>query len=520
MRRATEAKTSLEEFYRFVMRHELTQQPLEPAPHQRLMFGFVEHHDRCVLRLPIGCGKTYSMAAVTLWLLGQDPTQRGAIVSKTRFQAAKVLGMVSAYISDPTLSERLAIVFPGLRPAMRQNTPWTQSQITVDRPAGIRDPSLIAVGFDSAVGGARLSWIVADDVIDDENSYAESARERVNNLFGGRILSRLDPTGSRAVVPNTPWHKADLTFHLEALGWPSITMDVYGNIRWSNADPAWVAQAEQRHVRPSVKRLGSWRLRAHDPDPDEEVPLWPARYSAPLIAQIRTKMLPHEFARLMLCEPFDEGSARCHREWIERCKRAGKGMTLVDQYDGPNPTFTGVDLAIGTGREHDLTAFFTFELLPDRRRRLLDVEGGHWDGKTVVRKLIDKHDRYGSIIAVESNQGQDFIRQWAMNERKDLIVKSHVTTRVNRRHVDFGIESLFTEIQNAAWIIPCDEVGNCAPPVQAWIDNMLFYQPPPAHVGDYLIASWIAREVARGRSFRDPRPKVGRMIEALRTGGF
>jgi len=523
MQMGASARTSIADFYKLVIKHEITKAPLDPAAHQLLMFSFIEWHERCVFRQPIGTAKTFGMAAATLWLLGNDVTQRGAVLSKTQAQAGKVLGMVSDYITEPALNKALHLVFPHLIKSTRPNDPWTQNKIVVDRPPGIRDPSLLAVGLDGAVGGARWSWLVADDTVDIDNSLTPDAREKARMNLEGRVLSRLDPTGSRAVFTNTPWDREDLTYHLEKnAGWPTIQMDIYGNITITNADAAWLALAERDFIRPSAIRRDTYRLKAHDPDPDEQTPLWPARMSLAQIEAERRRTIPHQFARLYLCEPFDADSQRCQRDWVEKCKKLGLGSTMVHSYIGPNPTFTGLDLGIGASSQHDLTVFFTFELLPDGQRRILNIESGRWSGPTIVEMIGDMHKRYGAVVVVESNAAQDYIRQFALKTHKDLIIKAHTTTRANKQSQDFGVESIFTELQNGAWIIPCDLNGVCASEVQKWIDDMLYYQPTK-HTGDHLMSSWIARERARRHNHNDPVPEVGessRWSQASAGGGY
>lgn len=524
--RAAKARTNLPDFYDFVMKHEITKDPLTAAPHQRLMFDFMEAHDRTVIRMPVGCGKTFSMAAYALYMLGQDVTQRGAVLSKILKQAAKVVGMMSDYITEPSLSARLTMVFPHLQRSQRAGDKWTANQITVDRPPGIRDASVAGMGVLTSAAGARLSWLAADDTIDAENTNTQQARQEVNSRFDGKHISRLDPQGAVASVMNTPWHREDLTYHLENTGWPTITMDVYGYVQITNATAAWLARAEQTHIYESSKRPGWYRLRAHAPDPDEETPLWPERYSAQDIARIRYGrngqggMLPHEFARTYLCQPFDEGAARCQREWIERCKKLGLGLSMVSSYDGPNPTFTGLDLSLGKTTKSDLSVLFTFELWPNGIRRILNVESGRWDGATVIAKLIRAHDAYNSTVAVENTSAQDFILQWALKTRPDLQVKAHDTQMGNKRAVDFGVESIFNEFQNGAWVIPCDMSGRPHPEIQKVCDAAMFYQPPPAHTPDHLMAMWIARELARKGMHGDPKGNVGRRRRNLNTGGF
>lgn len=521
VRKALEARTDLPGFYEFVIRHETTKQPLKVAAHQRLMFAFVVAHPHCVIRQPVGTGKTFGMAALGLWLMGQDPTQRGALVSKTQGQAGKVLRMMADYIVEPSLNAPLTMVFPWMKKGTRVGEQWTQSAITIDRPPGIRDPSAVSVGVDGAINGARLSWLIGDDILDSDNTMTAQGREQTHSRFDSRILSRVDPQGSRAVVTNTPWHREDLTFMLEAAGWPTLIMDIYGNIQFSNVDANWVAGLGL--VRPSQKREGWYRLLEHDPDQNELTPLWPERYSAQTIADIRRMRLPHEFARLFLCQPFDEGASRCRREWVELCKANGRGQWHggAMPFDRGNPVYTGVDIAVGSKSTHDESALVTFELLPDKRKRLLDVECGHWSGPEILTRIIDKHDTFGSALVVETNSAQDFVRQFALEKRKDLRVRSHNTNQATKHSLDFGVESIFTELKNGAWVFPCTAAGKCPPEFDKLFEDCLYYQPPPAHTGDRLMAMWIGKEGSRrGGGGRDPLPKSGLKLEMASGGSF
>ena len=475
----------------------------------------------CFIANDIIAHNTFTMAAITLWLLGNDLTQRGAIVSRTRGQAEKVLSMVSDYITDPELSAALTLIFPHLKKPSGPNAQWTKSKISVERDAAIRDPSLVAVGIDGRIHGARISWLVADDCIDDENSRSTDIQEATASKFDNRLMSRLDPTGARAVVTNTPWNRHDLTYHLEEnAGWPCLTCDIYGNILITNADAAWQVKAEATLVRPSVQRPGAWRLRAHDPDPQETTLLFPDRFTHASIEDIKKRMLPHEFARLMLCQPFDSESARCKKDWIEKCKKRGIGMSLEPNYSGDNPTYTGIDLAIGTKLKHDKTVLFTFEYWPDGSKRILDIESGRWEGPVILDKMLQKARDYNSVIAVENVAAQDYIRQFALERKRDLLVFAHSTNATNKLNLDFGIESVFTEFRLGNWVIPCDKEGLVHPEIERFIDACLFYQPPPAHTPDHLMACWVARERCRKSQFRDAMPAVGRPRMLAYDGGF
>lgn len=531
-------------FFNFVMREEKTRARLVAAAHQRLFFEFVQAYPRVVVRAPVGSSKTFCTATLSMHLLGNDPTERGAIISATQGQAAKPLSMVGDYIENEDGSyPELKLVFPELRPSHRQKDPWTQTKLVVERPPGIRDPSLVAIGVDGTLPGARLSWIVVDDVLDEENTRTNAGRMQIRRWFDSTVLSRRDVEKSKIVVTNTPWHPEDLTYALEKAGWPTLTMSIEGEITLTNCD-----DFDSDEIRPvqGDKTRKHYRLAAHDAqaygapltywtaqgdravaendndgrrsaedeltpyDVQEQIPLWPEKVTAAKIAELR-----HEFRFNMpaynqsyRCECRDDESAAVKEEWIERCKHlavlAGHHR-FVQRYDGANVTVTGVDLAIGEEDKHDFTAYFTFELIPKLElggrtyrnlRRILDIEYGRFKGRSIVDKLIAKSTAYNSITRVETNAAQDFIRQWTLDLDISVPVKAH-TTGTNKTHRTMGVAGVFIEIENGAWLIPCDPDGVVPEPAQRWIEECLYYQPPPAHTGDVLMASWLARAQAR-----------------------
>lgn len=391
------------------------------------------------------------------------------------------------------------MVFPAIRKSPRKTDQWAQDAIVVERPAGIRDPSLRAVGLDGAIDGSRLNWIVVDDILNRENTATKASREKVFEWFDSSVLSRIDPDGGRIVVTNTPWHLDDLTYRLERAGWPTLTMGVTGDITLANCD-----DFDSSDIVPSSKPGDVYRLSAHnEPLNDrgvvvsETTPLWPVRYSWDEIRALREQSghALQKFNQLYMCVCRAEETAKCKVEWIERAKEAGRGSAVSTRYNGTNLTVTGVDLAVGKGAQYDNTAFFTFEQLEDGRRRILDVEFGQFDAPTIVNKLISKAEAFRSIVMVENNAAQDYIRQFVLARNASVPVKAHTTGR-NRAHPEYGIEGLFIELQNGAWIVPCTQAGTLAPGVAKWVEECLYYQPEK-HPGDVLMASWLAIELAR-----------------------
>jgi hypothetical protein len=458
LRKAGRARDTRSDFFEFVFREETTRARLVTAPHQRLVFEFVAHYPYCVVRMPVNFSKTYCMAADGLFGLGKNNTQRGAFISAAEAQAAKPLLATMSYIES---SPELRLVYPKLKPTERDAEPWTQTAITVDRPFGIRDPSCVAVGLDSMrLPGSRLNFINIDDVLDESNTATPEARKKTNKWVKSTGLSRLDTRGARAVVTNTPWHPEDLTYALEDIRWPSLSMDCWGGIFFKNADdfdsdeirPSRdAAQEEAETGEPAAEcRLtshdaASYRAYAiprsrdnrkivqqeprgsNDDETDPElVPLWPEHRPTEALIEICERMGGGaEFARTHENTTRSDTEARVKEEWIEACKSKARAAgytsvaspsrtvsatvslswSLMPRWDGGN-AFTGVDLAFSKKKKSDNVAIFTFAVLPDMKRLLLGIDVGKWKGKQVQTKMKSHAERFGSIVTVEGNSAQ------------------------------------------------------------------------------------------------------------------
>jgi len=505
-------------FFELVMKHETKRTPLQLAEHQKVALSFLLHHKRAVLIVPVRHAKTFMSAAVTLWLLGRNPSLRGAIVSATQEQASKVLGMVSDYIIQ---SAELRLVFPHLAPSQRTREPWTQTAITVDRPAGIRDASLKALGLDGAIAGSRLDWIVIDDVLSQENTLTSEGCSKTIAWLDSSVLTRLEPSAeTRVLALNTPWNPRDAVHEFERRGWATMRMSIDGTIRiQDDAEDALISKQLGRPFEywdhPSVAPRTdnpqdmTLRLREHA----RGAPLWPEVFSPEYIQKLKRVTPLREWNRAYMCTAISDEEARCKVEWIERCKEAarkahvygfvtewpepGRGLNAYDAKQAGLAVFTGVDLAVKTEKHHDKTALFTFAVLPDGRRRILDIETGHFSGPVIVEKCILKHKLFGGVIVVEDIAAQGFIQQFIRKRDLSIPVRPYVTTAKRKADPLYGVETIFTEFSNGAWLIPNDEFGRVHPEVEAFINHCLQYKPDNDHIPDVIMSSFFAREMAR-----------------------
>lgn len=531
------SRTNPSEMFSFVMREETTRDPIITLPHQEVLFDFTMQYDRSVVRMPVGFSKTYCMSALTLWLLGQDATARGVVISSTQLQAQKPVGMVRDYIE---VSDELKLVFPELRRSPREKDWWTQTKLVVERPPGIRDPSLTAVGVEGALPGSRLSWLLVDDILDPENTSTPQARAKVRRWFNKVVLSRRDVANSKIVVTNTPYDPEDLTYALEKSGWPTLTMNIEGGIFLSNAADfeSPLLRESELVVEDEEKKTQEYRLIAHDTvehvddaypssappevgrDIEDRVPLWPERYGRNEIDRLRDEYADAmtDYNQLYMCICRSDESGRVKVEWITKAKTSGRELEVyrfvskLPKELEDCPTFTGIDLGVSKRNKSGRTSIFTFAVQPDRRRRILDIDMGRFSGKDIVTRIIRAHERFNSIGRVENNAAQDYLRQWVLEEDITIPIRSH-TTGKNKRDPRFGVESIFVEIENGVWIFPCDPMGRVPEPIQVLIDDMLYYDPD-GHTGDILMSMWLAREQARSSGALARDYKHGQVVTA------
>jgi len=452
--RARVARVDVNEFIEFIMRHERTGEPIRQSPMHEEWHRLASKHKRIVLWGHLGSGKTQQMAiGRTLWLLGRNPAWRVLIVANVWDQAVKILCAIAGYIER---NAALHAVFPNLKPGH----PWTPDggSITVDRDAHSKDPSVQAFGVTSLPAGPRIDHLVLDDILNFENTRTPEGMRLVYDRLESALFGRLEHHAHAICIGNA-YHYDDAMHRLEK-------------------NPGWHAKRF-----PLVDGAGRT--------------LWPAEFPQERVDDLRTSMHPIEFARQMMCQPRDDATARFKRVWIDICLKRGNGRSMAFGIDVMPPgckAYTGVDLAGSKKSAADLTALCSILVHPNGDREVLCVESARLSGPEIVARIKAHHDRYQSIVIVESNAAQAFIVHFT--QATTAVPVRPFTTGANKVDPAFGIESLAAEMANGKWIIPSLDGLPLTPEVSALIDEMLFYSPDK-HTGDHLMAAWFAREGAR-----------------------
>lgn len=446
-------------FNALVLRDERNGGPIKLAPMHEGWHELISRHDRVIVLSHVEAGKSQQISiGRTLYELGRDHNLRVAIVSNTHTQAEKIVRTIARYVERSAELRAVTGLVPG--------EPWQQSALHVRRGVLSKDPSVQACGVHGNILGSRIDLLILDDVLDYENCRTAKARQDVADWYLSSLAGRLTDR-SRVVVVGTAFHPDDLLHRLAR-------------------QPGWAA------VRYPVI------------DDETGLPRWPERWPLERIAKTRADMGPLEFARQMLCRARDDSESRFRMEWIERCKANGAGRRMaagLEVVPAGYRTVTGVDLAVQQHSGADLTCLFTIIVAPSHMgetREVLSIESGRWSGPEIVARIIDAHRRYKSLVVVENNGAQEFLLQFA-RAQSAVPIRAYTTGR-SKAHPEFGIEKIATEMAAGKWIIPNDD-GRCHPEVDAWISEMLYYDPR-AHTGDRVMASFFCVEGIRMSAMR------------------
>lgn len=447
------ARHDADTFMEYVLRDESTGAAIQQSPVQSDWHKKADQHDRLLIWSHIESGKSSQISVGrTLWTIGREPNARIAIVSNTHEQAGKLVRTIAKYIEN---SSELRRVFPKLLKA----DPWTGHQLFVQRPTTAKDPSVQSTGIHGNITGARIDYLILDDMLDYENTRTAAMRDDLWNWYHATLSGRLT-ANARVIVIGTAYHPEDFLHRLATTaGWKAFRY-------------------------PAVMDDGI-------------TPRWPDRWPPSRLARKRQELGPLEYARQMLCVARDDAESRFKKEWIDRCLHRGAGKFMCRALAALPPgirTYTGVDLAVQRHNASDSTVLFTIAVHPNGDREVLNIESGKWTGPEIVGRMLDNHRRFFSIVRVENNAAQDFILQFARG-LSAIPLQAHTTGR-NKANPEFGVESIATEMANGKWIIPSGAGSQLAPEVEKWIREMLYYDPM-GHTGDRLMASWFAREGAR-----------------------
>lgn len=280
-------------------------------------------------------GKSTIVGLFCAWVLMLDPNLRIMVLAADFALAKKMVRNVKRIIERHPLTQ-------GLRPRRREN--WASDQFIVNRPAELRDPSMIAKGIGANITGSRAELVICDDVevpnTCDTAPKRADLRERL-----GEIDYVLVPGGAQLYV-----------------GTPHSYYTIYA------AEP----RLEMGETRPFLDGFARLEIPLLD---EQGNSAWPERFPPEKIAAIRRRTGPNKFDSQMLLKPVNIAEGRLDPD---RLRLYDAELVYAEGNGQPVLTLAGKRLvsascwwdpaygAPGKGDSSVIAALFT------------DADGGYW----------------------------------------------------------------------------------------------------------------------------------------------
>ncbi len=410
---------------------------LVQAPVHRALQDFLAAHRHALIELPRDHGKSVQACIRLLWELGRNPALRIKLVCATAERAAERVRFLRGALADGGMVRH---VFPHLA----RSRPWTQTSFTIQRPANVIGPSVVAFGVGGGSTGTRADLLLCDDLVDVRSLNSPSVRARVKSFFYENLLNLLEPDG-RCWCLCTPWHRDDLNADLKR-------------------NPAFA------HFRRAV-------------GPDAE-PVWPEHWPRERLLARKEEIGSLAFTRAYRLECLSEEDAVIKPAWIRfwdcrlqiadrRLPETGASANLQSTISNLQSLYErvilAVDPAVSTKSSADRTALVTLgqtanheiHVLEATARRvaapelvyLLDQADQRWTPDTIVfesnaafaglRDLLLRHATFGPKIK-------------SVTQTKDKLSRLHAFSvpvengafrlKGSNGHVDAGQQELWDEL--------------------------------------------------------------------------
>jgi len=244
--------------------------PLRQARVHRELQAFLSAERKGLIELPRDHGKSTQVCARLIWELAHNPSLRIIVVCASEALATERGRFIRNAIET---SKFVKMVFPNLRPSR----PWSNTRMTVERPANVIGPSLTFIGIEAASTGSRADILVCDDIVDVKALNSRAQRERVKQNFRNNLMNLLEPDG-RFWGLCTPWHRADLN-----------------------------AELKQNSAYPLFRRAIG----------DDLEPVWEERWTTEALAARRAEIGAASFARGYRLVPLADENTSIRLEWVK-----------------------------------------------------------------------------------------------------------------------------------------------------------------------------------------------------------
>lgn len=291
-----------------------------PKLHRRIIKHQQKHKSSLTLCYR-GAGKTtVGTIARAIYYVLLDRDVRILIASKTAQNASDFLKEIKQHFES---NERLREIFGDYVGTAR----WDNTSIEVSgRSRPMKEPTIMTLGLEGAVASKHYDVIIADDLVDEENSRTPYLREKLLNWYYKMLSPCLQPPHKDFPYRGS-FHHSGTRFHPE---------DLYAHLTEGSADGSGGQLKGCALVIPAL-------------DKDGQSP-WPEKHPPEWFAEKRQRYGVLRFNSQYQCNT-DAMKGRIFR--YDDC------LTLDAKAwpkDDKIVNYMGIDLAIGSEEQHDMFA--------------------------------------------------------------------------------------------------------------------------------------------------------------------
>lgn len=387
------------------------------------------HGSKLEILSPPRHGKSELLAHFCVWLIVcVNPNIRIMVIGGNEDIASNSVGMVKDQLEDNEQLVQELCPSVSYKPGYKDGDPWTNTKFTVNTRtvAGIKSPTMIAIGRGGKILSRDADLIICDDIEDGESTYSADQREKTRRWWAITLLSRKEERTGLVVIGSRQ-HPDDL----------------YGHIL---VDSAWVHIVEQIHNEDCP-------LEPEDLNAHTSCMLWPEvrtyRYMRDMMRDPAVR--PH-FAMVYMNQPQDSETSTFPRDLVDSCQ----DRRTTGQYpDEPAVRLiAGLDPA-GTGYQ----ASFLWAINQQTGDRYaVDMDNRLGGGIQRVREIVSKwFETYGvRWWVIEENAFQSAILRDEMLEKyaleNSITIEGH-STGGNKWDPQLGVSTLATWMtQGKLWI--------------------------------------------------------------------
>src|SRR5436190_13288241 len=295
-----------------------------------------------------------------------DPNIRILIGNETATNASHFLRRIEAVFDRNTLFQWL---YPHLIPDAGRRTKWSEVEMLVPRSNDYPESTVESIGVGGAVVSRHYKLIKLDDLVGKEASESDEVMKKTID-----------------------W----LAYAESLLESPQDEIQVYGT-RWAWHDVyAWLEQHE--------RNLDKFYRQVYGPD---GAPIWPERFDAQSLDDIRYKIGSFKFSCQYLNKPHDPESTSFDEKWLRYYERFGEAV--VNPNTGTQTPIAALritarcDPAISEKAGAARSAIIVDGVAADERVYVLEAWAKRVQPFEMIEKLFEFQEQYNlESIGIES----------------------------------------------------------------------------------------------------------------------